>query len=182
MLWRCGVVARDAATLWRCGAARDATTLRRCSSRCYDAATLQLAMLRRYGAVIRDATALWHYSSRQRWTAAHYATMASDARARKNGSEQRWQAAAVEIFVLFFFFTRQFLRENESKAERKEAGLRNLFLGSIGWQAPSCQRQLPSTVVATVAPSSSNNTSSTSNTSNNTSNISSSNDNLKTHR
>jgi hypothetical protein len=35
-------------------------------------------------------------------------------------------------FFVFFFFTRQFQRKNESKTERKETGLRNLFPGSVG--------------------------------------------------
>jgi hypothetical protein len=71
--------------------------------------------------------------------------------ARRNDGKQRtmqqWQAALVlaatagrwlapNFFV--FFFTRQFQRENESKTERKETGLRNLFPGSVGWQAPFC--------------------------------------------
>jgi hypothetical protein len=55
-----------------------------------------------------------------------------------------------------------------------------LFVGkllpdSVCWQAPSWQRQLPSTAGVTLAPSNSNNTNSIRNTS-------SRNDNLKTHR
>jgi len=147
---------------------------------CYGAATrdvavLQLAMLQRCGAATRDAGALWRYSSRQWRTVVHYAKMASDARARDNGSEQRWQAAAAEIFIYFFFFYSIVSKRTRARQREERQGFETCFLALNGWQAPSCQRQLPSTVATTLAPSNSNNTSSTSNTS-------SSNDNLKTHR
>ncbi len=148
-------------------AARIATVLRRCCSTCRGSvvALLQHAsrqhccssrrcgtiaagaatMLRRYFSSHRgNAVALLLRrccSSQQRQKAAHYVTMASGSNARGNGRQgyvtlQRWQVANVEFFC--FFFTRQFQRENKNKIERKETGLRNLFPGSVGWQAPSC--------------------------------------------
>jgi len=102
MLWHCDATACDARTLQlaklqlvmlrrnstlqlmmlrRYGAAtRDATTLQRCGDAAV--AMLQLAMLQRCDAAARDAGALWRCSPRQRRTAAHYAKMASDTRAR----------------------------------------------------------------------------------------------------
>jgi hypothetical protein len=89
-------------------------------------------MLRRYFSSRRDNVAVLLlrrcYNSQQRRKAAHYATMASDFSARGNGKQgnaalQRWQVASAEIFILFYFFTREFQRENESKKERKETGL-----------------------------------------------------------
>jgi len=71
--------------------------------------------------------------------------MASGSSARGNGRQgyaalQQWQVASAEIFVLFFFFFFDSFKERtKSKTERKETGLRNLFSGSVGWQAPSCQ-------------------------------------------
>jgi hypothetical protein len=50
-----------------------------------------------------------------------------------NSAVEPWPTLRCSVF----FFTRQFQRENESKTERKETGLRNLFPGSVGWQAPS---------------------------------------------
>jgi hypothetical protein len=123
-------------------------------------------------------------NSQQRRKATHYATMASGSSARGNGRQgyvalQRWQVASAEFFCFFVFFTRQFQRENESKTERKETGLRNLFPGSVGWQAPSCQ--LPLVAATTLAPSDSNSTPapSGSNSTSSTSNTKSSNDNFK---
>jgi len=114
---RCGIVATGAAA-----------TLRRCfSSRRGSAATL---LLRRC------------CSPQQRRKAAHYATMTSGSSARGNGRQgyaalQRWQVASAEIFV--FFLLDNFKERTKSKTERKETGLRNLFSGFVGWQAPSCQ-------------------------------------------
>jgi len=70
----------------------------------------------------------------QRWQAA-LVLAATASRATLLYSDGKWP---VPIFY-FYFFSRQFQRENESKTERKETGLRNLFPGSGGWQAPSCQ-------------------------------------------
>jgi hypothetical protein len=45
------------------------------------------------------------------------------------------QVANAEIFV--FFLLDSFKERTKSKTERKETGLRNLFSGCVGWQAPS---------------------------------------------
>ncbi len=104
----------------RCGtiAAGVVATLRRCfSSRC--------------GAVVTHSNDRKQHIM-QRWQAA-LVLVATAGRATK-------QVASAEFFCfVLFFFTRQFQRENESKTERKETGLRNLFPGFVGWQAPSCQ-------------------------------------------
>jgi hypothetical protein len=104
----------------------------------------------------------------------------------------RWSpgqhCAATFLFLLNSFKERTRVRQRERRQASKLVSqlclLASLFPalfvgkllpGSVCWQALSWQRQLPSTAGATLAPSSSNNTSSIRN-------ISSSNDNLKTHR
>ncbi len=129
---RCGAVAaRVAATLLqlasrqrcynscRCGTvvAGVAATLRRC---CCDAI------------VARNNDR--KQCTMQRWQAALVFAVTTS-RATLLCSDGKWPAP--NFFV--FFFTRQFQRENKIKTERKETGLRNLFPGFIGWQAPSCQ-------------------------------------------
>jgi len=152
--------------------ARNTTSSRGCTLQARNVLLLQLALRQRYAAVAaRVAATLLQLASQQR-CAAHVvaavrvvATLRSSRRdnaaqftslrhyynrryfssRRGNGKQgyaalQRWQVASVEIFV--FFFTRQFQRENESKTERKETGLRNLFPGSVGWL--ECNTKAPS--------------------------------------
>jgi hypothetical protein len=83
--------------------------------------------------------------------------------------------AGDEILFLFYFFYSTVSKREREQDREKRGKLRNLFSGSVCWQAPSWQHQLLSTAGATLAPSSINNTSSIRNTS-------SSNNNLKTHK
>jgi len=132
------------------------------------------------------------------------ATLQSSDGRRRYAAKQRWQAAlrckatmaSGENFCFFLFFKflldsfkeRTRARQREKRQASKPVSwlclLASLFLalfvgklllGSVCWQAPSWQCQLPSTAGATLAPSSSNNTNSIRNTS-------SSNDDLKIHR
>jgi hypothetical protein len=150
--------------------ARVVTTLQQASWQRCDAVALQLA-------TTTESNALCAYGNgRRRYTA-----------------EQRWQAAKIFVFFFFFFLLDSFKERTRARQrEKRQASkpvswlclLASLFLalfvgkllpGSVCWQAPSWQCQLPSMAGATLAPSSSNNTSSIRDTT-------SSNDNLKIHR
>jgi len=64
--------------------------------------------------------------------------MASGTSVRSNGRRPK--------FFFYFFLLDSFKREKESKKERKETELLNLFPDSVGWYNTSSflQRQLPS--------------------------------------
>jgi hypothetical protein len=146
-------------------------------------ATLQQVSWQRYDAIALQLAA----------TAKNNALCAYGNGRRRYAAKQRWQATKIFVFVFFFFLTNSFKERTRARQrEKRQASkpvswlclLASLFLalfvgkllpGSVCWQAPFWQCQLPSTVRATLAPSSSNNTSSIRNTS-------SSNDNLKIHR
>ncbi len=106
------------------------------------ATLLQLALLRQCcNRRCNNAAALLQLASLRRWSKRR-GSAAALLQARSNGKEQRDGATASArgkgrrpefLFFYFLFFTRQFQRENKSKTERKETGLRNLFPGFVGW-------------------------------------------------
>jgi len=126
------------------------------SSRCYSTASSQrynatarvAATLRRCCNTRRDnaaaahvAAALLQQALQQRYNATLVHIVVTAGRATLLCSDGRWLAPKF-LFLFLFFFTRQFQRENESKTERKETGLRNMFPGSVGWL--ECNTKAPS--------------------------------------
>jgi hypothetical protein len=168
-LWFCGAAARVAAMLRRCSSrCSDAATLRWCS----DVAALQLATLR----WCNDAAALQLALQRCCGVVAMLRCCSSGCyRSRGCNAAALWRCArgynialcgcgaANGVFVFVFFFKQPQERNRKRKIERR--GIRNLFPGSIGWitPAPSCQLL---SAAQTPTPSGSS-TSNSSNSSNN---------------
>jgi hypothetical protein len=119
---RCGTVAAGAAALLQ-------QALRHCCIR------------QHYGAALaRVAAALWrccspHNDGKQR-TMQRWPVALVFAATAGRATEQRWQVASTEIFVFFFFFTRQFQRENEEQdLEKRDRASKPVF--RLCWLASS---------------------------------------------